>query len=85
VTVAYVKKIAKAIQANPGCVAVIDNDCWWLYKEDPCLLDERFTDDEWEAADKAEKANVLASGTGPYGSELLYAMADILGVTLLDV
>jgi hypothetical protein len=87
---ASTKKLAKTIQAHPRCVAVIDNDCWSLYRIDPYalsdLLDVEFpSDDDWEAREQAEEANIIALGGGNYGSELLEAMAHILDITLLDV
>jgi hypothetical protein len=95
------KDLAKIIQANPGCFAVVDNDCWTLYKQDPESNpheDETETDDGFKKWEKWDKANTLASdgevkslGDGGYGSgncyggDILQALAAIVGVTVTSV
>lgn len=29
------KDLVQIIRDNPGCVAMVDNDCWRLFKSDP--------------------------------------------------
>ena len=28
------KDLVQIIRENPGCIAVIDNDCWWLWRDE---------------------------------------------------
>lgn len=84
------KDLAAIIKANPGCFAVVDNDCWTLYKTNP----DDAPDEGYEAW---RDANVLADdsdvapvgggyGSGNcYGGDLLQALAKIVGVTIESV
>lgn len=89
------KDLVRIIRDNPGCCAVIDNDCWRLYRQDP---DENPHDEEDEAWDDWDKANLLAAdgevkalGDGGYGSsncyggDILQALAQIVGVKVTSV
>ena len=63
-----IKKIdlVKAIRDNPGCIAVIDNDAWWLWRDE----DHRDSDDHENSATDffhdrrlaAHGANVKSAG-----------------------
>lgn len=88
------KDLAQIIRDNYGCHAVVDNDCWTLYKSDPSAVD-------WEAVDEDEwnELNMLASsddafkdlpqdgyGAGNcYGGDILQALAQIVGVKVESV
>lgn len=90
------KNLPEIIKANPGCVAIIDNDCWYLYKNDP----ETAPEDAGDEYDKWMRVNLLASdgdefdprlGDGGYGSgncyggDVLQACAIIAGVKIKSV
>lgn len=87
------KDLVQIIKDNPGCHAVIDNDCWWLYREDPANAPEG--NDAYEAW---EKQNLLARdgevtelgdggyGTGcSYGGDIFQALAVIVGLKVESV
>ncbi|MEY4427505.1 MAG: hypothetical protein RLZZ182_194 [Pseudomonadota bacterium] len=75
------KDLVKIIRDNPGCVAVIDNDCWWLYAK---------SDREHETP-LAQDGQVKPLGDGGYGSgscyggDILQALAVIAGVKVVSV
>lgn len=90
--------LVEVIKANPGCHAVIDNDCWWLYRADPST--NPHGDEDPDVYDAWDEANKLASdsdifdprlGDGGYGSgssyggDLLQALAIIVGVKVESV
>lgn len=89
------KDLVKIIRDNPGCYAVIDNDCWWLYRQNPSENphDEGIDKwDEWnEANTLASDGEVKALGDGGYGSgncyggDILQALAQIVGVKVTSV
>jgi hypothetical protein len=85
------KDLVQIIRDNPGCFAIIDNDCWHLFKREP-------TEEELEADDSWHENNLLARdgeveelGDGGYGSghcyggDLLQALAVIVGITVESV
>lgn len=89
------KDLVEIIKANPGCVAVVDNDCWYLYRENP-----NEAGPDWDSPNREawEKANELASdgdvkplGDGGYGSgncyggDILQALAQIVGIKVESV
>lgn len=89
------KDLVQIIRDNPGCVAVIDNDAWWLYREPPENNPHYEADD---AFDRWDDENRLAScddieplGDGGYGSgncyggDILQALAVIVGVRVESV
>lgn len=89
------KDLVKIIRDNPGCVAVIDNDCWYLYREHP---DNNPIDENhavaWERWDKnnllARDGEVKSLGDGYgsgscYGGDVLQALAAIVGVKVESV
>lgn len=89
--------LVEIIQANPGCIAVIDNDCWDLVKtqDEP----EGFDDWDLEKQDRWYESQRLASsdddlvelGDGGYGSghryggDVLQALAAIVGISVRSV
>lgn len=82
------KDLAKIIKANPGCVAVVDNDCWTLYSRDPEDLPGDEDDPEkYELANDSDVARV-GDGYGSghcYGGDLLQALAKIVGMKVTSV
>lgn len=88
------KDLVEIIKANPGCVAVVDNDCWWLYREDPSggPADDSPNRETWEKANElANDDNVKELGDGGYGSgncyggDILQALALIVGIKITSV
>ena len=84
------KDLVEIIKANPGCVAIVDNDGWTLHKADPDDLDDP-SDKELEANELANDGDVLELGDGGYGSgncyggDILQALAKIVGITVKSV
>lgn len=90
-----IPELAEIIRANPGCVATIDNDCWWIDRES--YEDAPDEDDDGEAYDEWERNNRLVSsddvddcnggyGSGStYGGDVLQALAHIVGITVESV
>lgn len=90
--------LVELIKANPGCIAIIDNDHWSIHKVDPNSLDE---DDykNYDDFEAAEDENTLAQagddivrrGDGGYGSgncyggDILQALAVIAGIKVESV
>lgn len=91
------KDLVQIIRDNPGCRAVIDNDCWWLEKDSP----EPDGFDDWteEAREEWFESQKLASSSDrlmllrgcTYGSEdcyggaILLALAEIVGIQVESV
>ncbi len=80
-----IKKLAEIIRANPGCIAVIDNDCWDLYKKG-----FRQGDDDAEEKELASSSTHggydCGYGSGNcYGGDILQALAVIAGITVESV
>lgn len=71
------KDLVKIIKANPGAVAVIDNDCWWLNGVDG---NELASSDD----DLVERGEGYGSGS-TYGGDLLQACAEIAGIKVESV
>lgn len=75
--------LVQIIRDNPECVAVIDNDCWWLYRD----AAHRDSGDPPLACD----GDVKALGDGGYGSghcyggDILQALAQIVGIKVESV
>ena len=88
------KDLVQVIRDNPGCIATVDNDCWYLHKAPPKPIDD-MTDDEYDEWQKngeiANDSNVKRLGDGGYGSgciyggDLLQALAVIVGVKIESV
>jgi len=73
------KNLIRLLKDNPGCVAIIDNDCWYLYKHHPS--ENPFEDGKegeteaqeakrWRDYDKWEKANELACSDDTFSPRL---------------
>lgn len=83
-----IQELATIIKANPGCIAIVDNDCWTLYKLDP-YRDNAPEDDD----DGNELANSTANGGfdngygsgNCYGGDILQALALIVGIKVESV
>lgn len=76
--------LVKVIRDNPGCIAVIDNDAWWLWRDDAHR-------DEEDGVPLACDGDVKPLGDGGYGSgncyggDILQALAVIAGVRVESV
>ena len=89
------KDLVALIKANPNCVAIIDNDCWWLYREHPHTAgpaEDSPNREAWEEANElARDGEVIALGDGGYGTgncyggDILQALAKIVGVKVESV
>lgn len=91
------KDLVEVIKQNPGCVAIVDNDSWTLYRENPYGPNSAPSEDDWDAFSKWEEGNELAnsgevvvrgSGYGSghcYGGDILQALAEIVGVKIESV
>lgn len=88
------KDLVALIKANPGCVATIDNDCWWLYREHPDAgpAEDSPNRHAWEKANElARDGEVAALGDGGYGcgncygGDILQALAIIVGMKIESV
>ena len=91
------KDLVEIIKANPGCVAVIDNDCWRLEKheEPPADYDNWPADAQdgwWGSLELASSSDDLVDrGDGGYGSgnlyggDILQALAEIVGIRVESV
>lgn len=81
------KDLVQIIRDNPGCFAVVDNDCWTLYIRDPAECDD--DPEEIELASSADDLEHLGDGgygSGScYGGDLLQALAKIVGITVASV
>lgn len=91
------KDLVQIIRDNPGCIAIIDNDCWWLRKDE----DQPPEYDHWtyEKQQEWDDAQLLARsgeqierlGDGGYGSgncyggDILQALAVIAGIKVESV
>jgi len=87
------KNLVEIIKQNPGCVAIVDNDCWTLYKVHPESFDSDDDDyDDWLLANElANDSDIQRLGDGGYGSghcyggDLLQALAAIVGIKVESV
>ncbi len=87
------KNLVQIIKENPGAVAVIDNDCWWLFREpqdnNPYEDDMEF--DKWSSENTlARDGEVESIGEGygsgcSYGGDILQALAVIVGLKVESV
>lgn len=80
-----IKALAEIIKANPGCIAVIDNDEWSLYKKGYTQGDENYQ--EMMLADDSTHAGPDEGyGSGNcYGGDLLQALAHLAGIKIESV
>jgi hypothetical protein len=83
-------KLAEIIKKNPGAIVILDNDSWWINRgENPY---DWQSDDPKEVAryDKFEEKKTIVSSQdmkysgGPYGRDILEALAYIVGVQIED-
>lgn len=87
------KDLVKIIRDNPGCVATIDNDCWWLRPAPPRPIDEMTEEecDKWHDTILARDGEIKRLGDGGYGSgccyggDILQALAVIVGIKIESV
>lgn len=90
---ALMKDLVQIIKDNPGCTAIIDNDCWQLVKtNDPPEDSKNWTfeeEDEWYEAQKLASSNddIVERGSGYgsgncYGGDILQALAEIVGLKI---
>lgn len=85
--------LVETIKANPGCVALVDNDCWQLFKKHPDTFDGEDDDyDDWIAENEiANDGSIEPIGDDGYGSghcyggDLLQALAAIVGIKVESV
>lgn len=88
------KDLVQIIKDNPGCIATIDNDCWWIRKAPPKPIDEMTETelDDWhDNGVLARDGEIEPLGDGGYGSgccyggDILQALAVIVGVKIESV
>lgn len=85
------KDLAEIIKQNPGCVAIVDNDHWTLYKQHPYGGPDDVDEDEWMKANELANADDVKSigegyGSGRcYGGDILQALAQIVGIQVEGV
>lgn len=80
-----IEKLADVIRENPGCIAVSDNDCWWLYERG-----FRQGDDDAEDRELASYRTLSGPDCGygsgcSYGGDILQALDLIVGVEVESV
>lgn len=77
------KNLVKLIKKYPNAVFTVDNDCWWMHKN------QKSKDDG--DSDIASNGEVIDIGDGGYGSgcsyggDILQALAVIVGVKIESV
>lgn len=79
------ERLANIIRDNPGCLAVVDNDCWDLYKKGYRQGDDNY--EEFELANSSEDWGPdCGYGSGNcYGGDILQALALIVGIKVESV
>ena len=81
-----IAELAEIIKANPGCVAIVDNDDWTLYKSNPYA--DGAEPEDLQLADADSHGDRTAGGYGEgncYGGDLLQALARIVGIKVESV
>lgn len=74
--------LVQIIRDNPGCIAVIDNDCWWIH------ADEKARENDEILVSDSDDFKPLGDGGQPghlYGGDILQALAQIVGVKVESV
>ena len=75
------KDLVKIIKENPGCIATIDNDQWWIMAKD--------ADEDAEPLISSDDPQVTRDWSyGPdsnYGQGILCALAEIVGIEIESV
>lgn len=81
------KDLAAIIKANPGCIAIVDNDCWTLYSREYAEMEDHEGAEKYELANDGDVAPLGAGyGSGNcYGGDILQALAQIVGVKVESV
>ena len=89
------KNLVQIIKDDPGCRAIIDNDCWTLYKSLPKSLETMTEDERYDYFMNSElihsDGDFEPLGDGGYGSgnhyggDILQALAVIVGITVESV
>ena len=87
------KDLVQIIRDNPGCVAVIDNDCWYLRKNNENAPEDDAEYDKWleQATLARSEDDLIRLGDGGYGlghcygGDILQALAAIVGVKVESV
>lgn len=83
------KDLVAIIKANPGCIAIVDNDCWTLYSKHPNEFNEDEEDvEKYELANDSDVAPIGDGGYGSgccYGGDILQALAKIVGIKVESV
>lgn len=87
------KDLVQIIKDNPGCIATVDNDCWWLHSAPPKPIEEMSWEerDDWkDNCQLAQDGEVISLGGGygsgcSYGGDILQALAVIVGITVESV
>lgn len=92
------RDLVQIIRDNPGCVAIIDNDHWDLYRVHPDQNPHDYDEnpdvyERWEetntlcsAGDKFEPLGDGGYGSGNcYGGDILQALAKIVGIKVESV
>ena len=80
------KNLVQIIRSNPGCVAVIDNDFWYLLKARPSNWDDMTRQQQYEWRETAELATADGYGHGGcYGGDILQALAEIAGIKIESI
>jgi len=95
-----IKGLAEIIRANPGCVAIVDNDCWTIYsaKYHSATKDEAEAEAYYDADEEFDTTQELAThseldsnpdcgfGAGAcYGGDVVQALALIAGIHVESV
>jgi hypothetical protein len=76
------KDLVQIIRDNPGCLAIIDNDDWWIWR------DEAHRESGEPPIATADEVLSIGSGYGSgcsYGGDILQALALIVGITVESV
>ena len=86
------KDLVKIIRDNPGCVFIVDNDCWWCLPKPPKPVEEMTWEesDDWRDSPLTRDGEVVRRGSGygsgsSYGGDILQALAEIVGVKIESV
>lgn len=87
-----IPELAEIIRNNPNCVATVDNDCWWIDRENhDNAPDDDDAYDEWERNNRLVSSDDVDDSDGGYGSgctyggDILQALAYIVGITVESV
>jgi len=81
-----IAELAEIIKANPKCIAIVDNDCWDLYKKDPYKGNRQDDESNRLASSDTHGENTGGYGSGScYGGDLLQALARLQGITVESV